>query len=298
MKIHRFIYFAILSILLISCEQEVIIDLPEYKPKLVVEGYIESNGYPMITLSKSIPYFEPIDTDAVRNLYVGNEATVIVYSRNDVDTLQCMGFGNYRFFVGTKFKGEVGESYKLKIIYDGKAYTATTSIPYPVPLDSVKFYPDPDLTGDTLGFLWIYVTDPDTLGNYYRIFTKTLGQDPVFVHPNMSVDEDKYFNGQKLEFSVYHGRNMLNEDDTTGNEGVKKWYHFEMGDTVVVKWCSLDRQHFLFWRTVEQQQQSDGNPFAAPVTPYTNISGGALGIWGGYGVYLDTVVITPNIIRK
>ena len=298
MKIHRFIYLTVLSVFLISCEQEITIDLPEYKPKLVVEGFIESGGFPMVTLSKSVEYFAPVDSNTLRNLYIGNEATVIVYSKDEADTLNCMEFGKYKFFVGNKFKGEVGQSYRLKVLYDGKVYTATTTIPYPVPLDSIKFYPDPDVGGDSLGFLWLYVKDPDTLGNYYRIFTKTFGVDQVFVHPRMSVDEDKFFNGQQMEFSVYHGKNMFTNQDTGQTGGVKKWYHFEMGDSVVVKGCSMDRAHFLFWRTVEQQIQSNGNPFASPVTPYTNIVGGALGIWGGYGVYLDTVKITPDIIKR
>ena len=35
---------------------------------------------------------------------------------------------------------------------------------------------------------------------------------------------------------------------------------------------------------------------ANPTTPISNIEGG-LGIWGGYGVYLDTIVITKDIIK-
>ena len=36
---------------------------------------------------------------------------------------------------------------------------------------------------------------------------------------------------------------------------------------------------------------SDGNPFASPTSVVTNIEGGALGIWGGYAVFLDTIQI-------
>ncbi len=296
------LYTAILFAVLTGCEKEIQIDLPEYTPKLVVEGYIEQDGYPFVMLSKSIPYFEPVDSNSVNNIMIsGQEATVIVSNGEETDTLQPVAYGNFKAFVGTKFKGEVGKKYQLTIYYHEHTYTATTTITPPVPIDSVKFYPDPESGTDTLGFLWVYAKDPDTLGNNYRIFTQTLGKDPTFVHPRMSVDEDKYFNGINLEFSVYHGWNMMREDqyDDEGKDSLGiKWYYFVMGETVVVKLCTMDRAHFLFWRTAEQQQASDGNPFASPVTPYTNIHGGALGVWGGYGVYLDTVTITPDIIKR
>ncbi len=302
MKRKHLLYIAIMLYAAYGCEKEIQIDLPEYEPKLVVEGYIEQDGYPVVMLSKSIPYFEPVDTNTVNDIMIsGDEATVIVSNGEQTDTLQSVSYGNFNAFVGTKFKGETGKKYSLKILYGNKVYTATTTITPPVPIDSVKFYPDPESGTDTLGFLWVYAKDPDTLGNYYRIFTKTLGKDPVFVHPRMSVDEDKYFNGINLEFSVYHGWNMMKEDeyDDDGKDSLGiKWYYFVMGETVVVKLCTMDRAHFLFWRTTEQQQASDGNPFASPVTPYTNINGGALGVWGGYGLYLDTVTITPDIIKR
>jgi hypothetical protein len=302
MKLKIFTLILVAITFFTSCEKEIQIDLPAYEPKLVVEGYIEQGGYPFVMLSKSIPYFEPVDTNTVNNIMVsGNEATVIVSDGTQSDTLQFISYGNFKAFVGTKFTGEVGKTYHLTILYNGKTYNASTTITTPVPIDSIKFYPDPESGTDTLGFLWIYAKDPDTLGNYYRVFTKTLGKDMVFVHPRMSVDEDKYFNGVNLEFSVYHGLNMMkeNEYDDEGKDSLGiKWYYFVMGETVVVKLCTMDRAHFLFWRTAEQQQSSDGNPFASPVTPYTNIEGGALGVWGGYGVYLDTVTITPDIIKR
>ena len=297
-------YFIILSFLLFTwgCEKEITVNLPEYKSKLVIEGSIETGTYAEVKLSKSIPYFEPIDTNAVNNILIGgDEATVIVSDNNQTDTLTYFNHGGFKIFKGTKIIGEAGKTYYLKVIYNGKTYTATTTIPYAVPIDSIKFYPDPRHDIDTLGFLWIYAKDPDTLGNNYRILSKTLGKDFIFVHPDMSVDEDKFYNGQTMEFSIYRGRNIMQQDlyDEEGRDSLGiKWYYFVMGETVVVKFCSLDRKSFMFWHTAEQQQASNGNPFASPVTPYTNINGGALGIWGGYGVYLDTVHITPDIVKR
>ena len=36
---------------------------------------------------------------------------------------------------------------------------------------------------------------------------------------------------------------------------------------------------------------SSGNPFSAPTTVTTNIEGGGLGVWGGYGATYDTLIL-------
>ncbi len=41
---------------------------------------------------------------------------------------------------------------------------------------------------------------------------------------------------------------------------------------------------------METEVSNNGNPFAAPTAIKSNISGGALGYWGGYGTVYDTIV--------
>ena len=64
---------------------------------------------------------------------------------------------------------------------------------------------------------------------------------------------------------------------------------FKRGDTIVLKFCSIDRSHFEFWRTEETQVGNNGNPFGSPAPITSNIEGG-LGIWGGYATTFDTII--------
>jgi len=152
----------------------------------------------------------------------------------------------------------------------------------------------PDNNQDTLGFIWLYLKDPDTLGNYYRAFTKVLGKDSVFLHPYPSVSDDRFFNGQKAEYQLYRGRNPLEDNNYNpqglDSAGVARWY-FRTGETVIVKITQIDNLHYRFWYSMEQQFMTDGNPFATPTSLKTNIEGGAIGVWGGYGVFIDTLKI-------
>ena len=291
----KIFYILFIGFALYGCEKEISVDLPPYDSKVVIEGYIEQGQNPYVLITRSQGYFDPVDSNTFTQMQV-TDARVYVSNGNQIDTLTNIG----PYYFGDKFLGEVGKKYDLTVWVDNTKYTATTTIKPPVPIDSIKFYPDPDIDVDTLGFLWFYAHDPDTMGNAYRIYTKTIGKDTRFVHPSTSTMDDELFNGRAVEFSIYRGKDVL-QDDLYNDEGLDslgiKWYYFVMGETVVVKFCTIDHANYEFWETMERQQQSDGNPFSSPVTPITNIQGGALGIWGGYGVYLDTVHITPDIIK-
>jgi hypothetical protein len=63
------------------------------------------------------------------------------------------------------------------------------------------------------------------------------------------------------------------------------------GDTVTLKWSAIDRGVFNFYQTFEYAVGTVGNPFSSPINVQTNISGGALGIWAGYGSTYTTIVV-------
>jgi hypothetical protein len=51
---------------------------------------------------------------------------------------------------------------------------------------------------------------------------------------------------------------------------------------VTVKLTNIDKNTYDFWRTMEYNYQSVGNPFSTPTVVISNISSGALGYFGGY----------------
>ncbi len=277
-----------------SCEKEITVDLPKPDTKIVIEGAIESGQYPWVFVTTNTPYFSPVDSIVIYNMIIKN-AKVTVTDGTITDSLH-LTVDPYTFpflkYVGNTIIGVPGKTYSLKVEVDGKVYTSHTTIPNIVQFDSLKF--KPDFNQDTLGYVWMYLKDPDTLGNYYRAFTKTIGLDSVFLRPYPSVSDDRFFNGQFAEYSLSRGRNPLEDnkydDNGLDSAGVSRFY-FKKGQSVIVKLCSIDAPHYDFWFSIEQQFMSDGNPFSTPISARSNIIGGALGVWGGYGAYLDTLHI-------
>lgn len=277
--------FAI-CLFVISCERDITVDLPEVEQKIVVEGYIEPGEKAVVILTRSASFFAPVDSASLLTYLVTN-AFVTVSDGITTDTLLPTIDTNY--YVPLLYKsqtllGQVGKTYMLTVVADGKTVTSTTTIPQLVPLDSVWFKLQEGR--DSLGFAWAHLTDPDTIGNCYRWFAKRIGKDKRFLPPRGSVFEDKFINARSFDFAYNRGsepNSAAQEDNDTRHD------FFELGDTIAVKFCSIDRAHFDFWRKYHQQANSNGNPFSAPAPIPSNINGG-LGIWGGYASSYDTII--------
>lgn len=273
---------------LMSCEKEVKMDLPDSEVKIVIEGWIE-NGQPAgVIITKSAPYFDPIDSTTLANSLV-TDAVVTVSDGSSTENLILSFNPNYfPYFIyqGFSIIGEVGKTYTLTVEVEGKTYTAETEILEPLYLDSVWFQVEPNK--DSLGYVWANCYDPGTSEDYYRIFARRIGKDPVFVPVFGSVWEDKYFNGQEFVFSIYRGQASYLIDVSETESG--EFTYFKTGDTIITKLTHISRDHYLFWRTIETEIFAGGNPFSAPTKIVSNIEGGALGIWGGYAATYDTVI--------
>ncbi len=300
---------AIFVAMLISCEKVIEVEVPETATALVIEGRIESNGFPLILISKSESYFSPISTSAEAlaevlvdsaNVYItvdGIEREIGKFCLQDLPPdLQelaedLLGFDELPSgldicaWADPTIVGQEGKTYGLRVVYEGNEYTATTVIPHKLPLDSLWFKLRPPETGQ--GFIWCTMDDPDTVGNAYRMFAERIGVDggPIPV-PGASWD-DRFINGEKFDFNFGRGSRfgvVENEDSA---------FMFATGDLVAVKFATIDLAVYDFWETADNAIAGSQNPFTTPVQIKSNISNGARGVWAGYGVSWDTLECIP-----
>lgn len=300
---------ALLTFLFSGCEKDITLEFADYEPKIVVEGSIFEGEYPEIYLTRSSSYFDTLNVNELvtielfglpvtvpKYLYdmIVSDAVVIVDNGEIKDTLS-LSFNPYYFpylgYRGSKFLGESGKSYQLTILADGKTLTSTTTIPSSVTLDSLWFEPFTD--NDSLGTIHAYFQEPKDQINYYRIFTKTENRDSIFVNPWFSIFDDKRLSDlDTVEIRIFHGNNNLDDPEDPFRS------LFRLGESVRIKFCTMDYDHFTFWDSYQQSAGGGGNPFATPNEVKTNIENG-LGVWGGYGVsYTDFLVILPDTMNN
>ncbi len=292
----KYLLLSILAVVVLisSCQKEVFIELPEPEFKLVVEGWIEQDHYPVVALTRNSPYFSQVDSSTLANLFILN-ADVYVSDGTQTEKLE-LDFSNaftgiwpFISYKGTFLKGEIGKTYTLTIYAEGDTITGVTTIPEPVTLDSIWWIPDtegkPD--NDSLGYIWALYNDDPALKQYFRLFTSRKGRDNDWVPVLGSVYDDIFFSGKEFEFNMYRGVPTLSDIDAIRDD--EELFYFKKGDTIDVKITSIDREHFEFWRTIEQEYFSGGNPFVYPVVIRHNVNG-AVGVWGGYGATIYTII--------
>lgn len=314
------IVLAVAAMLWSSCEEEIFIKLPDVESKIVVEGFIETDLPPYVILTRSQPFFGGIDLNDLGAYFVRG-ARVVVYSETDSvelvqydklvlsllpeDVLQELGrqFGFeinsiddipdiviYTVDPGEQFfVGEINKSYRLRVEVEDKVLTAITHIPFPVQFDSMYVQPHPNPDIDTLVQLWGRMKDPDTLGNYYRYFTRT--PNTPWLTNFTTVFDDAFVNGREFPIFIPKGQNL--RERTSGDFDQNTFGYWNKKDTCIVRLSTISKSHYDFWRTLEADRGSQGNPFGSFVVVKSNIQGGGIGVWGGYASTINVYVPEP-----
>lgn len=280
MKVFRSL--VITAIVLSGCTRQLDIDIPQPASSIVVEGWIEQGKPARVILTQSVPFFSDLDSLSLMEIPITHaKVTLITDTEHEVLTLKpnTSYFPPY-VYNSTTIKGTVKNQYRLEVEYQGEKLVALTSIPEPAFLDSIWFTPEPGY--DSLGRIWIRFTDDPSTVDYYRILTQTLGRDKRYIPSYISTVSDRYFSGESITFGLLRGIGSVME------LGENRLYH--RGDTVNVKFCTLDKEHYEFWNSVQTEIITSSNPYASSYeTIQSNIPGG-YGVWGGYGASYYTII--------
>jgi hypothetical protein len=281
-----------------SCEEDIDLNLVGGAQKIVIEGSIENGKTAEVIITRNSPLSQAIDFGSI----LVSDAKVYVTNGSIVDTLRLdtlLTTSVPFVYIGKKIIGVPGQSYSLTVIADNKLFSASTTIPYPIPLDTVWWKASPPEID--LGTATARLTDPVGYGNSYKWFAKrpvkikldATGMPIIlnrrYVSSLGSTFDDKFIDGKSFEFSYYRGydptESLISENEDPRERGL-----YKKTDTIYIKFCTLDLDAAAFYKTFESAAASNGNPFASPSSIIGNISGGALGVWAGFGASYDTIM--------
>ena len=293
------------------CEKEFIPDTIALEEMLVVEGYIEAGDRPtppFVILTRSVPFFKELNTSDLNSLFV-RDAEVWVESDGQKVYLQeiCLaeltpeqrqllqqltGLSiagsqlNVCLYTDLSFRmlGQTGATYRLHINAGEHILEATTTIPDTVGLTGLRFDQPPGEPSDTLRRLLCRINDPAQVANFYRYFTGINGGG--LLSPSNSTIDDNFFDGRSFEFPLLKAE-PPNTDFDPATFGL-----YRLGDTVLVKWATIDQTQYDFWSSLESAVSNQG-PFSTYTRVNSNVKGG-LGVWGGLSARYYTQIVTDN----
>ena len=301
MKIKYFILGVclIFSLLFQACQSEIEVKLPDYEPKLVVEGYIENGKPPRVMLTRSVPYFQYMDYDYIVENVLIMDASVIVYAEDGegqrLNFQECAD-SPFRYAYVGRFPGRENMRYDLEIEWHGKKYTASTRVLHTFDLDSIGFYNESNLMGNTRKTIRVLLSDDPLEANYYQFFVKihckTI-RDRVWVTCLPVAFDDATFNGLTFNYEVLRANPSAFFMPLMTEEEQKEYFRvsYRPGDTVYVKYGLIDYDSYQFWNTGGNNASLGQNPFTNPAPTISNIKGeNVTGVWCGYASKTERLV--------
>ena len=306
----------------LACTKEVKIPIPGYEEQVVIDGTIEIDGPPFVLLSTTKDIYSPTDLQAYLNSFISGATVTVSDGENtvvldevcsdevppgfepfvaDLFGVPADQLGEVRICAYTTFDasifGQQGKTYNLTVEYAGETYTSSTTLEAPIPFDSVYWKPEkttPSTEGQ-YGFSWVTLSDPADKYNAYfwevkRINLDSAGneRDGLFTPTFNPVFDDEFFSGTTFDFAY---ENPMSFEDVDIPDIARGYY--EVGDTVVIKFSSLDRDVYEYFEKKYIQINNGGSPFAVPANIPSNIEGGALGVWAGFAPHFDTLICKP-----
>lgn len=243
---------------------------------LVVEGWIEEDGYPVVMVTSSVPsHSDMMDEESLRShvltlarvsVTCGTEKVFLTGQRND-------NFYPPYIYTTTEIKGEAGKTYILDIKYGETLAHASTTIPTPQALNLATAVRNGD------GTYAVNCSFNAQQGSHYKFFVKRTDKDVMFLSPYLSLVNGDERQGP-VTVSLSRGQSF---QYASGNE----W--FKPGDVVQIRFCTMDGESFEFWSGYEKTGLLSRNPiFPFATGIHSNIDGG-YGCWCGYGARYYTV---------
>ncbi len=289
--------FLLAAGILSSCEEEVNYALPAGEDLIIVEGRIEEGYPPFVVLTRNSPFYGNTNFSEADSFFVSNAEIFVSDGERtsqlfeyQIDSLsvnaKLYSVSLEEYLSGESIIGEAGKHYSLNINAEGKNLSSTTYIPRSIPMDSIWFRRDTIGEVDSLARVFVTMTDPDSIGNFYRYFSQ-VDQLPMWPGYN-SVFDDRIINGKVFPTPIDKGVNRFEEID------FELFGYFSLGDSVTVRLSAIDERTYDYWNTLEANNSNAG-PFAGITVIDDNIEGqGGFGIWGGYGVQEISIIIPED----
>lgn len=265
MKLTRLKYctgLLLIAMVILSCKKVIKLDLGNDSGKLVIEGNITDRiGPQYVKLSRNVPFTNTNTYPPVTGATVtidNNQGRVAQFKEGPAGT-----------YVLDSAHATAGRTYTLSITTGGQTYTASSTMPQYVAMDSIVTSSNILSKNDNKRMMTVYFNDPAGVRNQYRFVMYVNGKQ---VNTIFAFD-DQFIDGKHVTLDL-----QQNETDIFP------------GDKVRVEMQCIDRPVYTYWFTLEQQQGNNPGGAVAPSNPPTNITPATLGYFSAHTTQSISIV--------
>jgi hypothetical protein len=258
--------YAVLLIMLscVACKKIIQVNLTNISPQIVIEGNVTDDAGPYhVLITRSVNY-------AVNNVFppVTDAAVSITDSTTgQKDVLIEVDSGVY---ATQSLIGEPQHTYQLLVIEDGQQYSATSTMPLPVKMDSVTFEQNSNINGISEITAIVNFQDPRGVANYYQ-FTEAVNGKAV---PDIFVFEDRLSDGKYIEDPLFN--------DTA---------YLIPGAALLLTMNCVDENIYNYFNELSNVTATAGIQSTTPANPTSNINNGALGYFSAHTTTFEQLYV-------
>ena len=282
------LYLAVFLGLIILCQSCDKGFLPTEKDEIIVEGWIDAGGFPVVIISHSLPVRLKKDKVRISEIsdYVEASAKVTVSDgENDVVLTGRVNkdyFPPY-IFTTSQMRGVAGKSYTLTVQTRGRVVTSETTIPlYGPVVDSIVCHPIEN--NDTLCSVLLYLKNVAGRKEYFKTFFQEGPALAQFRSTYMGVIDDAIADST-IKLPLYRTvRDDFKED---------KQRNFDKDSLLSIKVATMDSVSYSFWKVFSNNTISSYTSYLMSSSTGnlpTNVSGG-IAYWCGYNSSIYTFIV-------
>lgn len=252
----------------VSCTKNIHLDLSLSGKEYVIQGVItDSAGECRVAISTDQDFYDT-------TIHTGISGALITIT-DDNGVITTLPETTNGVYTAPSLTGRPGATYHLSVQMAGASYTASSTMPQPVDLDSL-YLSSESVFGDKKKVVHAVFRDPPGKNNNYRFVEYVQGyqQSAVFIS-NDEITDGTLVDNELLNFST-------SDNNNTDNRKILS------GDSVSVVMQCIAPAVYTFWYSLSQSASGQ----AAPANPVSNISGGAFGYFSAQ-TQRQTSLIAP-----
>jgi hypothetical protein len=249
--------------IIVSCKKVITVTVNNATPVLVVQGNITNQTGPYtVKLTSSVYYSED-------NLFPAITGAVVKITDDSTGVTDLLTEKQQGIYLTNTTIGAVNHTYHLFISTGGKEYTATSTMPKQVFLDSITFLTNTGFGQNVTNPLPNF-QDPAGVYNAYR-FIEWFNSKPS---KQIFVFDDRLSDGK------YVARQLFNDSS-----------YIQPSDTVQLEMQCIDKNVYNYFKELDGTDPTNGQP-TSPANPTSNVSNGALGYFSAHTVQTKRKVFT------
>ncbi len=254
----------ILIFLFYSCQKVVTLKLNTIPPQIVIQGEVTDSGGPYsITISQTVNFYAD-------NVFPPVSGAIVKISDDEGYTDSLIEFSP-GIYSTHGLLGRPGHTYTLSVFSQNTNYSAVSTMPMPVKLDSVSFELTSGFGMQQINAI-VNFQDPPGIPNYYQFQEYINGK---LLNKDIFIFDDRLSDGKYISATLRNDSSYLNS-----------------GDQLKVNMFSIDQNVYNYFLQLRQSSGTGAfNSTASPANPTSNISGGALGYFSAHTTQSQVITV-------